>query len=139
MKSALFVLAAATSLNVTALKGCGGKSRAPVEHQVQSYGAREPGSVGTPTNETSLMWMSRDGPRRFLEIEWVITEAGNQCANVTRAIFKGGVGGIDEWRVSCSDSGEWVIWLRPDKTEISQCTPSTCASNSSPLGTQDAD
>lgn len=48
--------------------------------------------------------------------------SGEQCDLMTEAVLKGGYQGVDMWRVSCSDSGDWMVSVEPDSsTKILSC------------------
>src|SRR4051794_33794581 len=70
--------------------------------------ATDPGTHPSPTNPISLLLLKDpDDRRRTLQAR--LQAAGKKCALVTEAILKGGFDGTDFWRVTCNDSGEWLV------------------------------
>lgn len=73
------------------------------------------------------MLIAGDGPTRLANLRALIMQAGKQCQYVTSGILIGGLDGTDEWRVKCTDSGTWTIWLKPDGApEVDRCSDSEC-------------
>jgi hypothetical protein len=53
----------------------------------------------------------------------LVSSYGNKCSVVTKAVLKGGLEGIDLWKVTCIDSGVWLVtFTGEDRTEISNCS-----------------
>lgn len=99
--------------------------RAP-EPQI-SYSTREAGSIARPSNDDSLKLISVSGPEKLASFQHIISTAGEECSFVTSAIFKDGLGGTDEWRVSCADSGNWSVWFHSNRpSEVVSCTSDDC-------------
>ena len=68
----------------------------------------DPGTNPTPTNPISFVLLENpDDRRRTLQSQ--LQSAGKKCGLVTEAILKGGFEGTDFWRVTCNDSGEWLV------------------------------
>ncbi len=44
----------------------------------------------------------------------MLSGAGKPCALVTEAVLRDGFEGTDIWRVTCSDSGDWLVTFRTD-------------------------
>lgn len=111
----------------TVLVGCDEQRPEKMQEQSISYSSREPGSTAAPTNERSFELIDADGPKRFRRFRKMISDAGEQCGVVTSAMLRGGVGGTDEWRISCADTGHWSIWLQAGgSTEVLRCSTSQC-------------
>ena len=99
----------------------------PAQSDPASYATQEPGSHVTPTHQFSVDLLLAVGPTRLRTLQRFILNEGHQCKLVTGAILAGGVGGTDEWRVSCADSGLWSVWLSEDHTpEVVHCDTSKC-------------
>ena len=111
-------------LVVVVAAGCSDKPRETLEPV--SYSAYDPGTVVTPTSESSLQLMSADGPTRFATFQNLITKAGKRCSFVTSAVLKGGIAGTDEWRVKCADSADWSIWLGQRAPQVLSCSEAKC-------------
>jgi len=107
-----------TALVALSTVGCGRQKSDDSEQRQVSYYPREPGSVASPTHETSFQLMAADGPTRLASIQAMIVQAGKPCDRVTRAVFKGGLDGTDQWRIRCADSGDWSMWLSPGRQDI---------------------
>lgn len=123
-------LAAIATVTIASLcaAGCGGGRHDKAPPQADNYAAQEPGANVTPTSDASFQLMGEDGPSRFEQLQQLIAARENQCSSVTKAVILGGLEGTDEWRVSCADSGTWLIWYRPDQDpELDHCTNPKCA------------
>jgi hypothetical protein len=82
----------------------------------------------SPTNDRSFQLLFKDDPTKFAIIQALFDQSGKRCGSVTRAAFKGGVDGTDEWRVDCADSGLWQVWFKPDwRIDFDQCEKNRCA------------
>jgi len=92
----------------------------PAAHQDESYRTREEGSQVMPTAEASFQLMGVDGPARHSAFREYIISSGHECASVTSAVLVGGLGGTDEWRVNCSNTGSWSVWFGPEKMDVRQ-------------------
>lgn len=127
IKQASLVVLGLAVAGAFALTSCKQKQRAMEETPNFSYVGGAPGPRPIPTHGTSVFWISLDGPGRFSTVHELITKAGQRCPTVLRAVLKSGAEGIDEWRVSCSDTREWAIWLKPNgRPEVLQCLPAYC-------------
>jgi hypothetical protein len=98
-----------------------------------SYSVRDPGSTAVPSNPTSGQLIGMAGPGRLDNVGQRLRNLNIECAIVTGAVLKAGYGGLDVWRVSCSDSGDWLLSIdnRAPATAVS-CTEiqsKTCYSN----------
>jgi hypothetical protein len=105
------------------ISGCDdGKERAANGPAI-SYAIRDPGSTALPSTPTSARLIGVDGPQRLGEIWQQLQNMNIQCEVVTGAVLKGGYGGMDVWRVSCADSGDWLLSIddRSPMTAVS-CT-----------------
>ena len=108
------------------LIGCEQAPTHPPQEQI-SYSTREAGSVAMPSNDESFRLIAATGESRLAAFQNIISTAGEECSFVTSAIFKDGLGGTDEWRVRCSDSGNWSVWFHSDRQpEVVRCTPTGC-------------
>jgi hypothetical protein len=94
--------------------------------QEVSYAYREPGSNVMPTHDASLALIAAEGPARFATLQATLAQAGKKCLTVTRAVLLGGLDGTDEWKVTCSDSGDWEMWFQPGTIEITHCSAASC-------------
>jgi hypothetical protein len=99
-----------------------GKDRAATGPAI-SYAVRDPGSTAVASNPTSAQLIGMDGPQRLGQIGQRLKNLGIECDTVTGAVLKGGYRGLDIWRVSCSDSGDWLLSIddRAPMTAVS-CT-----------------
>ena len=68
----------------------------------------DPGTNPTPTNPISFVFL-KDPDDRRKTLQSQLQSAGKKCGIVTEAILKGGFDGTDVWRVTCNDSGEWLV------------------------------
>jgi hypothetical protein len=81
----------------------------------------------SPTNAQSFELMSADVQTRFATVRALFQQSGNPCGAVTRATFEGGLDGTDEWRVICTESGAWQMWLNFDgRIDFQHCKDSRC-------------
>jgi hypothetical protein len=62
-----------------------------------------------------------DGPTRLDSIGEILRHQGIECETVTGAVLKAGYAGMDVWRVSCADSGDWLLSIddRPPTSAVS--------------------
>ena len=98
-----------------ALGSCGeGGDEPPPPQPSVRLSPREPGSIALPTSPRSVRLYSIDAALRFVLFKDMLLEAGQPCAAVTGAVLKGGAAGMDVWRVSCSDSGDWAVSIDAD-------------------------
>ena len=103
------------------------ENQSKVQRPSVSYAVYESGSAATATNPASFELISADGPVRFARFQQLITKTGAECNWVNSAILKGGLLGTDEWRVNCTDSGEWSIWFHANRRpEIISCSTGAC-------------
>ena len=80
---------------------------------VVSDRSRDPGAQ--PTNQLSFELLSLDPATRRAAFQELAT-LEKQCELVTEAVLKGGFEGIDLWRVSCADSGDWLVTFLPNRS-----------------------
>ena len=114
-------------LSGLALAGCGENHQETAQQQIVSYSPVELESEATPTHEKSFQLISIDGPTRFATFQLLISQSGNQCSTVTSAILKGGLAGMDEWRVKCADTGDWSIWFQRGRPpDVLSCSTTDC-------------
>jgi len=67
--------------------------------------------------------MMRDPDRRRTFFQELISSSGNQCRMVTRAVLTEALDETDLWKVTCADSGQWIVTFTRDyPPEISSCT-----------------
>lgn len=128
MKRAPFMVLALAVGGAATLTTCKKQQPARVEQVNFSYVSDPSGPRPVPTHQTSIYWIALEGPPRFATVQELIKNAGQHCPTVIRAVLKGAGEGIDEWRVTCSDSREWAIWLKPQgPPEVLQCSPAYCS------------
>jgi len=90
-----------------------GGDRTPQQPSVR-LSPHEPGSTALPSNPDSVELYSMDGTKRLVLFQDMVLKLAQQCAQVTGAVLKGGAGGMDVWRVTCSDSGDWAVSIDAD-------------------------
>src|SRR5258708_3671086 len=85
---------------------------------IYSDRSTDPGVV--PANPASYSVMEDPNQRRVVFRD-ILHASGNQCQLVTEAVLKGGAHGNDLWRVTCADSGQWLVTFVSDtsKTVVS--------------------
>lgn len=121
------IVALATAFLCLAGCGSGSTRNDSARERPDIYASREPGSDVSPTSDVSFQLLGADGPSRFASLQQLIVQEGKRCASVTKAVIVGGMDGTDEWRVDCSDSGRWQVWLSEDTgASVSQCTNAKC-------------
>jgi hypothetical protein len=87
-----------------------------------SYARLDPGSNAKPSNKYSRQLFEMDDQVRLATFRNFMSQSDEQCALVTGAVLRGGSHRTDMWRVSCSDSGEWMVSIDPDSsTKILSC------------------
>jgi hypothetical protein len=87
-----------------------------------SYARLDPGSTAKPSNKYSRQLFEMNDQLRLATFRKFMAESGEQCDLATGAVLKGGYRGTDMWRVSCSNSGEWMVSIEPDSsTKILSC------------------
>jgi hypothetical protein len=92
-----------------------------------SYASHDPGSDPIPTNDDSYQLMALDPLTRLTTTRALVVQAGQRCSAVTKAVLEGGLDGTDEWRVTCADTGEWQLWLRPNsERDLVHCHNEQC-------------
>lgn len=100
-------------MSLAALAGCDSADETPERGPAVSYSIREPRSNVLPTHDASFRLMRLAGEQRLLGLQKHIVEAGEKCAFATAAILKDGFEGTDAWRVTCTDTGDWLVTFRP--------------------------
>jgi hypothetical protein len=97
------------------------KRNEPIKNEVSDR-ATDPGTILIPTAEKSFVLLG-DPARRRAFFQNALMTAGERCKLVQEAIFKGGLDGSDLWRVSCTDSGDWLVTVsnRPHPF-VQKCT-----------------
>jgi hypothetical protein len=65
-----------------------------------------------PTHDLSFKLTSLPGDQRLLQFQKQIIESGEECALATAAILKDGFEGTDAWRITCTDTGDWLVTFR---------------------------
>ena len=121
------ILALAAALLCLPACGSGDAQQDSSRQRADVYEAREPGSDISPTSDFSFQLLGVDGPSRFASLQQLMVQKGKRCASVTKAVIVGGMDGTDEWRIDCSDTGRWQLWLSEDSgASISQCTNPKC-------------
>jgi len=82
----------------------------------------EPGSKAHPSNKYSEQVFDMNANGRLSIMQRLLVTSGEQCATATEAVLKGSLKRSDYWRVSCSDSGDWMIQVEPSSaTRILSC------------------
>jgi hypothetical protein len=105
-----------------------GQSNASTENSsatqpIYSDAQTDPGSKATPKNEYSRELFDMGAQLRRATFRNLMYSSGEQCDLVTEAVLKGGDKKTDFWRVTCTDSGDWLISVAPDSsTKILSCT-----------------
>lgn len=74
--------------------------------------SHDPGAE--PTNLLSFELLSKAPTVRRAAFQKTLGSLEKQCQLVTEAVLKGGFEGTDLWRVSCADSGDWLVTFSPD-------------------------
>ena len=74
--------------------------------------SRDPGAE--PTNQLSFELLLKDPASRRASFQTTLVSLEKQCQLVTEAVLKGGFESTDLWRVSCTDSGDWLLTFTPD-------------------------
>lgn len=118
--SAIAAAAAALCLN-----SCDDGPHKPAQQPISA--SREPGSDVQPTSAASLRLLNVDPPTRLAVLQSLIVQSGHHCALATNGVLIGGFEGTDQWRVSCTDSGIWAVWFKPDEAwEVTHCLSGVC-------------
>ena len=106
-------------LMIVALAAAGCKERHPPKGPEEpiSNATREMGSTAVPTNQYSVDLLLVAPSTRLATLREVIRREGQQCDRAIAGILLGGAGGDDEWRVTCSNTGDWIIWFRSNGDE----------------------
>lgn len=108
-----------------ALPGCNLANRSDNESRERpsiSDASVEVGSGAQPTNTLSFELMKDPADRR-LYFQQALLYQGRKCELVSEAILQDGFEGTDNWRVTCTDSGMWLVTFSPGRaTEIVSCT-----------------
>jgi len=89
--------------------------------------SRDPGAE--PTNLLSFELFSKDPAARRDAFQRTLGSLEKRCQLVTEAVLKGGFDGIDLWRVSCADSGDWLVTFSRDlSVSVTSCreSPAEC-------------
>ncbi len=87
-----------------------------------SYARLDPGSKAKASNAYSKQLFNMGDQVRLATFRNYMTQSGEQCDLVTSAVLRGGYHHMDMWRVACSDSGEWMVSVKPDSsTKILSC------------------
>ena len=110
-----------------ACSGCDKDSDQTAGNQTPTYPSHVPGSAAVPTTTYSFELLALDPAGRLAALQRSIVQAGHNCQYATKGEFVGGLDDTDEWRVDCSDSGSWQIWLRSEyPAEIVHCSTASC-------------
>lgn len=84
-----------------------------------------------PTADLSFEMLGQPDPAaRRAAFQQLLQMLNKRCSAVTEAVLKGGFEGTDLWRVTCVDSGEWLVTFAnaadPAATSC-QAAPGECA------------
>jgi hypothetical protein len=108
-----------------ALPGCNLANRSDNESREQpsiSDASVDVGSGAQPTNSLSFELMKDPAVRR-LYFQQLLSSKERKCGLVSEAILQDGFEGTDNWRVTCTDSGKWLVtFSQGGTTEIANCT-----------------
>lgn len=103
------------------MSSCGSQPSDQPRRVVVSDRSHDAGAV--PTNGAS--WALFDDPaKRRASLQAFLVSSGEQCNLVTEALLKGGFEGTDLWRVSCADSGDWLITVTDRQLTAVSCRKS---------------
>lgn len=97
---------------------CGSQPSDQSRRVVVSDRSHETGAV--PTNGASWALFG-DPAKRRASLQAALVSSGEQCSLVTEALLKGGFEGTDLWRVSCADSGDWLVTVTDDQLTAVSC------------------
>ncbi len=80
------------------------------------------GSHARPSNRYSQQMFDMDSGKRLSTFHALLTTSGEKCSAATEAVLKGSLKRKDDWRVTCTDSGDWMIEVSPDSsTRLLSC------------------
>jgi len=81
-----------------------------------------PGLSIAPSNEYSRQIFDMGGQLRRATFRNLFYHSGMRCDLVSEALLRGGRKKTDFWRVTCTDSGGWMVSIAPDSsTKILHC------------------
>ena len=87
-----------------------------------SYERVDSGSNAKPSNAYSKQLFDMGDQVRLATFRNYMTQSGERCGLVTSAVLRGGYHHMDMWRVTCSDSGEWMVSIQPNSsTKVLSC------------------
>lgn len=121
------LLVAHALLAAAALGGC--RRSTPEYRPSVSDRAQDPGAV--PTADLSFEMLGQPDPAaRRVAFRQLLQTLKQRCSAVTEAVLKGGFEGTDLWRVTCVDSGEWLVTFAHQADPVAtscKAAPTECA------------
>lgn len=103
---------------VLLLVSCDPKPQPPAFSDANAY----PGSTATPTNPYSRQIFEMGGQLRRATFRKLMVNSSKPCDLVTEGILRGNDQETDFWRVTCTDSGQWMVSIAPDSsTKLTHC------------------
>lgn len=91
---------------------------------VSFLSARKPGAngMGNSRNVHSNRLERMPRPERSKAFSKMMSENGEECASVTRSLFRGDNGTNAFWNIRCSNSGDWMIAIAQNSwTRVTGC------------------
>ena len=91
-----------------------------------NMGPLDPESHARPSNRYSQQMFDMDPGKRLATFQALLTTSGEKCSAANEAVLKGSLKHKDDWRVTCVDTGDWMIEVSPDSsTRLLNCQAMT--------------